>query len=152
MNRAPNPTEKKEPDNFLPRDLGVKTLSRSDSHGSYSDENDNQNPSGRRESIAKRFNSKNSQGENFGEMNNQPSLSKQNSMVNTNIGKSILKFIMPHQTSPMNSAPSYDTKRYNEHWRFCIFELSKRQYHIFEDKMTANYNMPIDPDDQTLIV
>jgi hypothetical protein len=37
-------------------------------------------------------------------------------------------------------------------WKFYIFELGKKLYHIFENKLLADYNIPIVPEDETIIV
>ena len=39
-----------------------------------------------------------------------------------------------------------------ELWKLSIYELGKKQYHVFDNKITANYSVPIIPEDETLIV
>ena len=83
------------------------------------------------------------------EAEQRKTLFKQKTMVNPDIDRAILKGIL---SSPANPLKSFNAKPSKEHWKLCIFELGKRQYHVFENKMVANYNIPIVPEDETLIL
>lgn len=87
--------------------------------------------------------------ETFGVVRNRRSLFKQSTLLND---KSMLKDVMDAHASNIKPLSSFQHKTIKEHWKLCIFELGKRQYHSFENKMSANYNIPIVPEDETLIV
>ena len=172
MNRSVSAKEKEQNEQFLPRDLGVRSSSSSSSRSSFSSKMGDPEIPIKIESVPKKFSQQHSllnRKNKFSDANLMPknnnnneslaeppraraTLLKQNTMLNTHLGKSILKDIMTNQVIGTKPAHSFNIKPNKEHWRFCIFELGKKQYHMFENKMVANYNMPIDPEDETLIV
>lgn len=51
-----------------------------------------------------------------------------------------------------NSVQSIQTSLSKSDWRFYIFQLGKKVYHLFENKLLADYNIPITPEDETIII
>jgi hypothetical protein len=85
----------------------------------------------------------------LGMIKGRKSLFKQSSLIND---KSMLQDVMAAHVTNIKPLSSFQHKPLKDHWKMCIFELGKRQYHMFENKMSANYNIPIVPEDETLIV
>lgn len=85
----------------------------------------------------------------FGVVRNRNILFKQSALLND---KSMLKDVMDAHVTNIKPLSSYQHNSKKENWKLCIFELGKRQYHTFENKMSANYNIPIVPEDETLII
>ena len=39
-----------------------------------------------------------------------------------------------------------------ENWEFCIFEVRKKKYHVFKNGINEKLNIPLGPEDETLIM
>lgn len=39
-----------------------------------------------------------------------------------------------------------------ENWRFCVFQLKKKKYHVFKNGINGRFNIPMDENDETMFM
>lgn len=81
--------------------------------------------------------------------NDGDNLFKQSTLIND---ISLMKDVMAARPSYVKPLNLPEDKPAKERWKLCIFELGKKQYHSFENKKSADYNIPLVPEDETLII
>lgn len=178
MGKSASTRDKRRDQDFLPKDLGIKSSSSSSSSDSSTEEhkegendlsspgkdkiNDNSSSGSGdimqrhtgfldiKRNISIKNNNEEDESKSLRDSPNR-SIHRQNTIINDALGKGLLNDILKQQTDTRISN-SFHSKPMKEHWRLCIFELGKKQYHIFENKLLANYNIPIVPEDETVIV
>ena len=80
-------------------------------------------------------------------------LIKQKTFLNAIMGAKAFKDILSSNSNKAPEFKSFQAKSAKFAWQFCIFEMSKKKYHLFDNKLKADYNnIPINPDDETLMV
>lgn len=72
--------------------------------------------------------------------------------MNTDIDRILVNDLMDNDNSTPRIMKSFNHKPEPDKWKLCIFELGKGQYHVFQNKMIANYDLPIVPEDETVIL
>lgn len=179
MNKSTSATKAKEDEEFLPRDLGLRSSSSSSSRSSSSSSRSNYKEF-RNTKESFKLNQKNSMRQresrksiSLGVIKNnnndeeqepvpapqQPtsttprkSIMKQSTLVNTDLDRIMVNDLLDKDTSPAKVMKSFNYKPQKEHWKLSIFELGKEQYHVFDNKMFVNYDIPIVPEDETVIL
>jgi hypothetical protein len=80
-------------------------------------------------------------------------LIKQKTLLNTLIGAKAFKDIVMANSARRNDLKSFQHMDKKDGWKFCIFEMGKKRYHLFNNKLQADYNnIPISSDDETLMI
>ncbi|CAI2387741.1 unnamed protein product [Moneuplotes crassus] len=179
MEKSKSSTKNNQADPFMPRDLGLRSSSSSSSSSSSPSPRSPQKelrksqdgsclsfngyyPKDKEEPIdlanksASLGISNNNNNENEKENNEssqaRKSFFKQNTQVNPDIDKILVNDLIDNETTTPKMVNSFNHKPEEDHWKLCIFELGKSQYHVFKNKMIANYDLPIIPEDETLIL
>ena len=77
---------------------------------------------------------------------------KQSTMANPDLDSMMVKDLLNPEFTKNKMTTSFKHQPNKEVWKLSIYELGKKQFHVFDNKITANYNIPIIPEDETLIV
>lgn len=77
---------------------------------------------------------------------------KRKPLFSSTLGGNLLGNILNKNfADPSGESPS-KAQHSNKGWKLAIFEMGKRQYHLFENSTSANYDIPLVPGDETLII
>ncbi|CAI2358831.1 unnamed protein product [Moneuplotes crassus] len=178
MDKSTSATKHKEDEFFLPKDLGIKSSSSSSSSSSLSTPRSVHKKFDKvKESFSSSSRVLNTQGKfrkiesrksislgviknNNEEQEKEPSpppkarlsLYKQSTLMNTDIDRLLCNDLFDSEAATPKIVNSFNHKPVTDQWKLCIFELGKAQYHTFHNKMIANYDIPIVPEDETVIL
>lgn len=178
MNKMDATKKRRTKKRFLPKDLGAVDDDEDEDKGQDSTDQDDQR--GKNESVRNKT-SMESPNSNTAEPASQgPKLSlvqkilaaKQNKVqpkeasspepekpfgkaaaaFNGNFGMNLFKDILKLKSSKTQDSEDAEQDDRHKTWRLCVFEVPKKQYHVFGRKDFASSNIPVSAEEETLIV